>query len=163
MTQNEDKDRDFSELIDKYERLIAKVCYFYAVDVDDFNDLRQESLINLWRGFGSFRGSSSVSTWVYRVCLNSCVSFFRKNNRKRSSVPIEQLPDMIAPDADKAELMREMYALINRLTKSEKAIVLLWLDQRGYDEIAEIMGVPRNTVASRLRRVKEKLVKYSNE
>ncbi len=163
MTQNEDKDREFSELIDKYERLIAKVCYFYAVDVDDFNDLRQESLINLWRGFGSFRGSSSVSTWVYRVCLNSCVSFFRKNNRKRSSVPIEQLPDMIAPDADKAELMREMYALINRLTKSEKAIVLLWLDQRGYDEIAEIMGVPRNTVASRLRRVKEKLVKYSNE
>ena len=162
-TQNEDKDREFSQLIDRYDKLIAKVCYFYAVDADDFYDLRQESLINLWRGFDSFRGSSSLSTWVYRVCLNSCVSFFRKNHRKTSSVPIEQLPDVIAPDAGKAELMREMYGLINRLNRQEKALVLLWLDQRSYDEIADIMGVPRNTVASRLRRVKEKLVKYSNE
>ncbi len=59
--------------------------------------------------------------------------------------------------------MREMYALINRLSKSEKALVLLWLDQCSYDEIADVMGLPRNTVASRLRRIKEKLVKYSNE
>ncbi|MCM1094429.1 MAG: sigma-70 family RNA polymerase sigma factor [Lachnospiraceae bacterium] len=163
MIQNEDKEREFSEMITTYGQVIAKVCYFYAEDMDDFNDLRQESLINLWRGFDSFRGSSQRSTWIYRVCLNSCVSFFRKNRRKRDSVSIDKLPELIAPDEDRAELMREMYALINRLSKSEKALVLLWLDQCSYDEIADVMGLPRNTVASRLRRIKEKLVKYSNE
>jgi len=163
MIQNEDKEREFSEMISTYGQLIAKVCYFYAEDLNDFNDLRQESLINLWRGFGSFHGSSQLSTWIYRVCLNSCVSFFRKNRRMRDSVSIDKLPEIIAPDEDRAELMREMYALINRLSRSEKAIVLLWLDQCSYDEIADVMGVPRNTVASRLRRLKEKLVKYSNE
>lgn len=163
MIQNKDKEREYTEMISTYGQVIAKVCYFYAEDMDDFNDLRQESLINLWRGFDSFRGSSRLSTWIYRVCLNSCVSFFRKNKHKRDAVSIDKLSDLIAPDEDRAELMREMYALINRLSKSEKALVLLWLDQCSYEEIADIMGVPRNTVASRLKRVKEKLVKYSNE
>ncbi len=163
MGQLEDKEVEFTEVVDRYSQVIAKVCYFYAEDMDDFNDLRQESLINLWRGYDSFRGSAQLSTWIYRVCLNSCVSFFRKNRRNRGSLSIDNLPDLMAPDAGKAELMRQMYALINRLEKSEKAIVLLWLDGKQYEEIADIMGIPRNTVASRLRRTKEKLVKYSNE
>ena len=114
----EDLKRSFEETIRRYDGVIRKVCYFYAADLADFDDLRQEALVNLWRGFPRFRGEASLSTWIYRVTLNSCVSFFRKHRKGGGSVPI---------------------------------------DEHSYDEIASIMGRPRNTIASRLRRAKEKL------
>lgn len=67
---------EFTQLITQHAAIINKVCYIYANTLDDFNDMRQETLINIWRGLPSFRHDSSPSTWVYRVALNSCVSFF---------------------------------------------------------------------------------------
>lgn len=148
----------FEETVRQYDGVIRKVCYFYSSDVDDFNDLRQEALINLWRGFPRFRGEASLSTWIYRVTLNSCVSAFRKNRKGADTVPIDQCPGLLEEADDKAEMLREMYRMINRLGPSDKALILLWLDEHPYDEMASIMGLPRNTVASRLRRAKEKLV-----
>lgn len=154
---------EFTELIRRYDPVIRRVCYFYAVDLDDFNDLRQEALVNLWRGYPQFRGQAALSTWIYRVSLNSCVSYFRKVKRGRATVAIENHPELIAESDDKAEMLREMYRLINRLDKTDKALILLWLDEHPYDEIASIMGMPRNTVASRLRRAKEKLTSLKHD
>lgn len=147
----------FSELLCRYDAVVRKVCYFYASDLEDFNDLRQEALVNLWRGFPRFRGEASISTWVYRVTLNSCVSFFRRHRKGRATVPIEDCSGLLAETDDKAAMLREMYRMINRLGAADKALILLWLDEHSYDEIAQIMGEPRNTIASRLRRAKEKL------
>lgn len=155
--------REFEELLGRYDGVVRKVCYFYATDLDDFDDLRQEAMINLWRGFSRFRGESSMSTWVYRVSLNSCVSYFRRHKRGRDSVSIENCPEIIAEDDQKAAMLRQMYRMINRLDPTDKAIVLLWLDERPYDEISDIMGIPRNTMASRLRRAKEKLMSFKDE
>jgi RNA polymerase sigma-70 factor (ECF subfamily) len=71
-------ENDFEQMVNLHDVLIRKVCFFYALDLDDFNDLRQEALVNLWRGFPKFRGDAKITTWIYRVCLNSCVSYFRK-------------------------------------------------------------------------------------
>lgn len=169
-SQDKDNRRDdqglkqaFEETVRQYDGVIRKVCYFYATDVDDFDDLRQEALVNLWRGFPRFRGDASMSTWIYRVTLNSCVSFFRKHRRRGNTVPVDELPELIAEDDEKGAMLREMYRMINRLPAADKALILLWLDEHSYDEIASIMGQPRNTVASRLRRAKEKLTSLTPE
>ncbi len=144
-----------------YGHIINKVCYFYAANVDDFDDMRQETLINLWRGAERFRGDSALSSWVYRVAINSCVTYFRKN-RCPDSTPIDQHPELITDDTDKAAMLSEMYQLINRLGDVDKAIMLMWLDGYDYETIAEVTGLNRPTVGTRLHRVKEKLVKMSN-
>ncbi|HRF68283.1 MAG TPA: sigma-70 family RNA polymerase sigma factor [Muribaculum sp.] len=163
MPSIENKDSAFDSLISMHGSTISKVCYFYAIDTDDFNDLRQEALINLWRGLDRFRGEAEMSTWVYRICLNTCVSYFRSNKKRRLSVPVDECPQLIADDTDKSSMLKEMYNLINRLGPTDKALILMWLDNYDYETIAEVMGIPRNTVASRLRRIKERLVKYSNQ
>lgn len=169
-SQDKDNRRDdqglkqaFEETVRRYDGVIRKVCYFYATDVDDFDDLRQEALVNLWRGFPRFRGDASMSTWIYRVTLNSCVSFFRKHRRRGNTVPVDEHPELIAEDDEKGAMLRAMYRMINRLPAADKALIPLWLDEHSYDEIASIMGQPRNTVASRLRRAKEKLTSLTPE
>lgn len=157
-------DTAFSRLIEAHGTLINKVCYMYADCVEDFDDMRQEVYVNLWRGFGNFRGDSAVATWVYRVALNSCVSYFRKNRSHMELTPLSALTDVSDDGGDERNgMLAEMHALINRLDRVEKAMILLWLDEKPYEEIAIIMDMPRNTVASRLRRIKEKLVKFSNQ
>lgn len=155
--------REFTALIARYDGVIRRVCYLYATDLDDFDDLRQEAMINLWRGFPTFRGEARISTWIYRVSLNSCVSFFRKKRRVPAATAIENHPELIAETDDKAAMLKEMYRMINRLDAADKALILLWLDEHPYEEIAAIMGLPRNTVASRLRRAKEKLIAQKPE
>lgn len=159
----ENKKDDFAAIVESYGGVISKVCYFYAEDGDTFFDLRQEALLNIWKGLDSWCGESSISTWIYRITLNSCVSFFRKTRRHKSSLKIEDVSPIISLNDDKAVLLRELYGLINRLDKTEMALILLWLDEYSYDTISDITGIPRNTVASRLRRIKKKLVEFSNE
>lgn len=149
---------DFEQMVTQHDAFIRKVCFFYASDLDDFNDLRQEALVNLWRGFPKFRGDAKITTWIYRVCLNSCVSYFRKQKHNKNAVPIEQAAQLIADTDEKAEMLREMYKLINCLNSSDKALIMLWLDEYSYDEMAQILGQPRNTVANRLHRIKGRLV-----
>lgn len=155
--------KEFTAVLERYGGIISKVCYFYAEDGDMFLDLRQEALLNLWKGFDSWSGESAISTWIYRITLNSCVSFFRRNRRHKSTLKIEDIPPIISSDIDKATLLRELYSLISRLDKTEMALILLWLDEYSYDSISDITGLPRNTVATRLRRIKKKLVEFSKE
>jgi RNA polymerase sigma-70 factor (ECF subfamily) len=149
---------DFEQMVSRHDVLIRKVCFFYASDLDDFNDLRQEALVNLWRGFPKFRGEAKITTWIYRVCLNSCVSYFRKQKQNEHTVSIDYAAQLIADTDEKAEMLRDMYKLINGLNSSDKALIMLWLDEYSYDEISQILGQPRNTVATRLHRIKERLV-----
>ncbi|WP_279150351.1 RNA polymerase sigma factor [Muribaculum intestinale] len=113
--------------------------------------MRQETYVNLWRGMDRFRGESDVRTWVYRVALNSCVSFFRRNRRADAHIPLSALTDVADEGCNRNELISEMHRLINRLDHVEKAMILFWLDGYPYDAIADVMAMPRNTVASRLK------------
>lgn len=159
----QNKEKEFELIIEQHSGIISKVCFFYAIDSDHYKDLWQETMANLWNGFERFRGDSKMSTWIYRVSLNSCISFHRKHYKNRNLVPIEEMIELIDTSTERPELLREMYRMINLLSNIEKAVIMLWLDDHSYDEIAEITGLQRNTVASKLYRIKEKLSKIANE
>lgn len=147
----------FERFVARHRRIIGKVCYLYATDSADFDDLRQEVLIALWRGFGSFEGRSAASTWVYRVSLNACISCCRRNRRYRTAQPLAEALAIADDEPALRERMSELAALLARLDPIEKALMALWLDELSYDEIAAVTGLQRNTVASRLHRIRLKL------
>lgn len=153
---------DFESFVREHRRIIGKVCYLYALDGDDFNDLYQEVLINLWRGFEGFEGRAKPSSWVYRVGLNTCISYCRRNRRHTGAAPLAACMGMADEEAERSDRLRELDALINRLDPLEKALVMLWLDEVPYEEIARIMGLTRNNVASKLHRIKLKLREQVN-
>lgn len=158
-----DKESIFLDVIGKNKQIIYKVCYMYAVDEDHLKDLYQEILINLWQGLDSFRGDAQISTWIYRMSINTCVTQYRRNKQKVETQSLEILVNVPSEDDNRLENLKAMYRLINRLNRIEKAIILMWLDEKTYDEIAEVTGLSRNNVASRLRRIKAKLVEYGKE
>lgn len=146
-------------IVNDNRQLIYKVCYMYATDEDHFKDLYQEVLANIWQGVDSFRGDVRVSTWIYRTAFNTCVTFFRRHNRHSSEMTsLDCLAEIPGEDSSKTEMLRQMYKLIGGLERMDKAMIMMWLDERSYEEIAEVTGLTRNNVATRLRRIKQKLI-----
>lgn len=162
MSEENDKEQRFLAIVEDNRRVISKVCYMYATDDDHFKDLYQETLINLWKGIDSYRGEASVSTWIYRTSINSCLTDYRRTKKHRQVASLESVPDVADDRSDKSAQLKEMYRLISRLERLDKAIIMLWLDEKTYDEIAEITGLPRNNIATRLRRIKARLVAASD-
>lgn len=152
------------EIIRDHDALIHKVCYMYADDRDHFQDLRQEVLANIWSGIDSFSGRSKVSTWVYRIALNTCITFFRRHGKHSSVERLDQSATQLADETDdRTTRLRFMYRLIGRLDKLDKAIVMLWLDEHSYDEISSITGLTRANVASRLHRIRKRLAASASD
>lgn len=145
----------FTELIHRHVGIINRLCLAFARKSSTYDDLRQDVLTNIWRGMHTYRGDSSWTTWIYRIVLNTCVSTVRKENRHSQNISIDSIIDI--PDTDNANDIEHLYRLITLLPPIDRSLILLWLDERPYEEIAEIMGMPRNTVASRISRAKQKL------
>lgn len=148
----------FSEMMLDYDRMIAGICLSFARTKEDYEDLRQDVMLNIWRGLDSFRGESAASTWIYRVTLNTCVSRRRKTDR-RADISLHELYETLYSTSSPVDRERYalMYRLIGRLRPLDKSILLMRLDSRSYDEIAEVMGLSRNAVASRIKRTKDAL------
>lgn len=161
MTDPPTNERDFASLIKQHSRIINKVSYFYATDKLPFDDLRQEIYVNIWLGLKQFRGDSKMSTWIYRVAVNSALMALRssKSNIETVSVDFGLLDLSSEIDDAQKENLQVLHSLINRLEDIEKAIILLWLDEYSYDEIADTLGLKRNTVAVKIHRIKDKLSK----
>lgn len=155
-----DYNKSFTAMVGRHEKIIFSVCFFYATSEVPFEDLRQEVLISLFKGYRNFRQESSEATWVYKVCINTCLFFLRKFTPKVKTVSFDEIPSFHFQDEhDNAlkEKLEWLYAIIAQFNPMEKALILMWLDELSYEEIAMNMGIPRNTVASRLYRIKEKI------
>lgn len=152
---------NFEEIVTKYKSIIVKVCFLYAGE-EEFDDYYQEVLIQLWRSLPKFRGESEISTWIYRISLNTCITFIRRDSKMRK-IPLSQELDFWTNDVESKMQIRELYQLINQLNKLEKAMILLWLEEKSYEDIAAITGLSRSNVAVKLSRIKEKLKKMSNQ
>jgi RNA polymerase sigma factor (sigma-70 family) len=156
------RQQEFVDLIASHQGILHKVCRIYARTEEEQEDLFQEMVLQLWRSYGSFRGQAKLSTWLYRIALNTAISAYRKQVRRpQNKVGLDSLPELSAaiPDPDFPEKRKFLYQAIQTLTDLEKAIVLLYLEDHSYDEIAQIVGITRNHVGVKLNRIKEKLRK----
>ena len=156
-------EKEFVELIRRYERVIYKVCYLYTTPDATLNDLYQEVLINLWRAYPQFRHECKLSTWIYRISLNTCISYLRKTKNSLETIALTRDIDLQEEDDETQQMLRQLYCLIGRLGDLEKSIILLYLEEKSYDEIAEITGLTPTNVGTRLNRIKEKLKKMNKE
>ena len=153
---------EFEKIIYENQSLIIKVCNIYCHSQPDKDDLFQEILINLWKGLPSFKGNSKLSTWIYRVSLNTAISksIRRKKNKLRY---MEKIPETVSFDREQETendlKIKALYAGINQLKPIEKAIILLYLEEKSYEEIAEIIGISKKNVSVKLVRLKRKLEK----
>lgn len=151
-----DKERSFERLVREQRGTIYSVCLMFAADNSEADDLFQEVLINLWKGFDSFRGESSPRTWVHKAALNTCISYDRKKqSRKRAELEIE--PEMLTPESDTGRQVQMLRERISCLEPFDRAIVLLWLENISYEEIGAIVGISAKNVGVKLVRIREKL------
>ena len=149
---------DFERIVREHKSTIYTVCYMFSNDQDEVNDLFQETLINLWRGFNKFEGRANIRTWIYRVSLNTCISIHRKKKRMKTlplSMDINLFEDR-DEDTRQIDLLRHR---ISRLQPFDRAIVLLWLENLSYDDIAAITGISVKNVSVKLVRIREQLKK----
>jgi len=133
----------------------------YSANKDDLNDLYQDIVVNLWHSFPNFRNECQLSTWIYRIALNTCITELRQHKRKMQFVPLE-MSDEFYKQTEENALLQEMYLLINQLEPLDKTLILLWLDGNTYDEISDIAEISKSNVAIRINRIKKRLKKMSN-
>lgn len=156
--------REFLRLIQQNIGLIRKVCHFYATDDASRQDLFQEILIQLWKAYGSFRGEAKITTWMYRIALNTALSDIRSRNAKPLIRYVETLPyepaDEKYDDSREVKLSR-LYEAIGKLSAIEKAVVMLYLEDKSYEEMQEVLGIQQGTLRVKMNRIKEKLRQYT--
>ena len=153
-------ENDFLELLAKEQNIIHKICRIYAYDEATQKDLFQEISIQLWKSFPSFQGKSKFTTWMYRVGLNTAITLYRKNKRVIRGEDYLVLSELKADeeyDNTKDLQISWLYEKIGSFTEIEKALILLYLEDRKYAEIAETLGISEVNARVKISRLKRKL------
>ena len=153
----------FTQTIREHKGTIYTVCYMFSNNPQEVADLFQEILINLWKGFPKFRGDSNVRTWIYRVSLNTCISYERKESLNKDTLPLKMDINLFDDSDEDSKQVQMLRTRISKLGPFDRAIVLLWLENLSYDEIGAIVGISAKNVSVRLVRIKDQLKKMSNE
>jgi RNA polymerase sigma factor (sigma-70 family) len=162
------KDQEFTRLVRENKGIIYKICNSYCSGKDDSDDLAQEIIYNLWKSFNNFNPEFKFSTWMYRIALNVAISFYRREKKFKNHNPIlEGLIVFEEKPEDKTEVeknLRLLEVFINELKEIDKAIILLYLDDKSHREISEITGFTETNVATKINRIKDKLrTNFSNK
>jgi RNA polymerase sigma-70 factor (ECF subfamily) len=142
--------------------IIIKICKAYTNSQEDFEDYYQEVCLQIWRSKENFQEQCKWSTWVYRVSLNVCLTLLKKEKRNgQTYFTSDPLPDFVTTEnrAFKDEPLNQLYIAIRHLSEVDRAIILLYLEEKPYQEIAEILDTTANNVAVRVGRIKERLKK----
>lgn len=150
--------KDFVKRISENQKLIHKVCNVYCYTYEDRKDLFQDIVLQLWRAYPSFKGDAKFSTWLYRVALNTAITHTRRHKHKMVELTTKATDNLIADDMhENFEKHQLLQSLISKLSSVEKSIILLYLEEKNYQEIAHIMGMSETNISVRLVRIKKKL------
>lgn len=154
-----EKQLRFDEIFEQHYPKVLRLCRgYFNGDTDFANDAAQEVFMKVWEHFDSFRGDSAVSTWIYRISVNTCLVLLRKKKSKKE-VPTDEIPAGAAdsePD-EKEEKLIKMYSCIQKLEEINRMIILMVLENIGYDEIAKVIGTTEENVRVRIHRIKKSL------
>jgi len=163
MTTNKET---FLRLLEEHKGIIIKICNAYCQAKDDKEDLSQEIVYNLWKAFANYTPDHKFSTWLYRVALNVAISYYRKEKRSLQYTPYDENLIVFSEEGYNKELEGNLLLLqqfIFELKEIDKSIMLLYLDDKSYHEIAEITGISETNVATKINRIKTNLkAKFSN-
>jgi len=153
------KEEEFAQIIKDNEGVIFKITTIYTNNGQDQNDLYQDIVYQLWKSFDSFRNESKISTWMYRVALNTAIRQLQKQKRRPVDIPIDQVVIRQTENYDQEfeDRLKLLYSHIGKLNVLEKGLMLLLLEGKKYEEIAEITGLTASNVGTRISRIKSKL------
>lgn len=150
---------EFILLITDNQGIIFKVCNMYCNSREDKEDLFQDIVLQLWRAYGTFKGDSKVSTWVYRIALNNAITWFRKETKREKFSGLNENAFEVAATDNKEEneQVLQMYGAIRNLPELERAITMLYMDDYSYKDIAELMGLSESNIGFILNKIRTKL------
>lgn len=154
---------DFVAVVNQYQPLLRRVCRLYCAAADDRQDLFQEVVLQLWRAWPKYvpQPNAKLSTWLYRIALNVAISNLRQRTRRPQPLSLDGQTLQLAQETEAAgyepEEMAALYRAINRLSDVDKAFVLLYLEERTYEEMADILGITQNNVRVKMHRVQDKI------
>lgn len=151
--------QEFLELLHQHKGILYKISRMYFDFTEDQNELIQEMTYQLWKSYQNFKGNSQFSTWTYRVCLNTALTFFKSENRKQDKYELHQNYDVAEEnyDAHKEEQLKYFYDAVQELNKVEKALIFLFLEGMNHKDISENLGISEVNARVKLNRTKEKL------
>ncbi len=158
------KDQLFKEIFDKNSKKIFHLCYGYTGDHDSANDLLQETFLKVWQNLDKFRNKSLISTWIYRIAVNTCLTYLRLEKRQAK----DELTDKIIENeveeySEKNEQVALLYTSISKLEENDRLIITMVLDELPYNEIAEIANISEGNLRVRIHRIKQKLTEIYNQ
>jgi len=163
------KEEKFRKIVEENEHKIAGICRYYSVNAEDMKDVYQEVLINIWKSLDTFRGEAKLSTWIYRIAVNTSIGFARKEIRRQKifldqkDVNLQKSLDVEQNnEKDKEILFQTLENQINQLSILDKIIVTLMLESVSYKEIASIVGLSEPNVRVKIHRIKNELKESLN-
>ena len=157
------KETAFREIFEANSKKIFHLCYGYTGDDDAANDLLQETFLKVWQNLDKFRNQAMISTWIYRIAVNTCLTYLRSEKRQAKDELTEQLIETKAEEfSEKNEQIALLYKCISKLEESERIIITMVLDEVPYTEIAEISGISEGNLRVKIHRIKQKLTELYN-
>ena len=156
------KEKQFKQAYEANFSKVMRLCLGYVGgNSEQAKELTQEVFVKVWESLDKFRGESNIGTWIYRIAINTCLVSIKKQKRIAKNYQVEEVPNLESSNSevDKEQMLRQMYACINKLSEINRAIILLELDSIPQKTIAEIMGLKHEAVRTRIHRIKSELTK----
>lgn len=153
-------EQQFTRLFNEYKGMVLQVCRgFFQGDTVLANDMLQEVFINTWAALPNFKGEASPKTWIYRITVNTCLSYARKQKSKRN-ITLQSLPEHLSEaiaDKTSAKDYNHLYHAIGQLAETDRLIIMMVLDELEYAEISSVMGISEGTLRVKIHRIKQRL------
>ncbi|WP_256004698.1 MULTISPECIES: RNA polymerase sigma factor [Pedobacter] len=160
----ESKDHLFKQIFDTNSKKIFHLCYGYTGDKDAANDLLQETFLKVWQNLEKFRNKSQISTWIYRIAVNTCLTYLRSEKRQAKDELTDNIIETRAEEhSEKNEQIALLYQSIAKLEENDRFIITMVLDELPYAEIAEISGISEGNLRVKIHRIKQKLTELYNQ